>query len=145
MTCFRCGNKFAPKIDTVEESILIPKACPNRHCRSQTRNISDAELEMIRKTQNRNLLMSPSYQTGIKKSVPVLDKYKPKKKEKITLVVCVEYELFYSDEQSLKRHQHRRHHGMCSVCYSSNIYVVIRNGKTICKICFESKDNRGST
>lgn len=136
---FRCKITFTPKTDPVEGLIMIPKACPNRHCRSQTLNIPDAELEIIRKTQNRNLMTSPSYHTGIKKSVPVLDKYKPKKKEKIPLVTCVECEIFYHDEESLKRHQCKRHHGMCRKCHSSNVYVMRIDDETICKPCFESK------
>ena len=69
----------------MDESIVIPKACPNRHCRSQTWNIPDSELDMIRKTQNRNLLLSQRSHTGIKKKILVLDKYTPKKSEKKTI------------------------------------------------------------
>ncbi len=108
-----------------------------------TNTISQRQLEdwQVGKLHHQNLLTSPSYRTGIKKSVPVLDKYKPKKTGKIPLVVCVECEIFYHDEESLKRHQHRRHHGMCSKCHSSNVYVMRINDESICRICFESKNN----
>ncbi len=119
---------------------MIPNACPNRNCRSQTWNIPDSELDIIRKTQNCNLLLSSRYRTGITKNVPVLDKYIPKKSEKSTLIVCLECELFFCDDNSLKRHQHRRHHGMCYTCHASNVYVVQvkKTGITVCKNCFES-------
>ena len=119
----------------MDESIVIPKACPNRHCRSQTWNIPDDELEMIKQVQRGNLLLGPVCRKGTKKKVPILDKYKPKKSEKKPLVICVDCELFYFGDESLKRHQHRRHHGMCSKCHSSNVYVVTRDGITTCKTC----------
>ena len=128
--------QFTPRIDPIKELVLVPKACPNRHCRSQTWNIPDDELYIIKQNQRNNLMLGRG--TGIKKSVPVLDKYKPKKKEKKPLAVCVPCELFFHDEQSLKRHQHRRHHGMCSKCHSSNVYVMIIAGNAICKTCVES-------
>ena len=139
--CFRCKNKFTPKINAVDESIVIPKACPNRHCRSQTWNISDSELDMIRKTQNRNLLLSQRSHTGIKKKILTLDKYTPKKSEKKPSVICLDCELFFHDLDGLKAHRHRRHHGMCMKCHASNVYVIRVNNTAICKICFESKKN----
>ena len=144
--CFRCQRTFAPKIDPYEESISIPKACPNRHCRSQTWNIPDSELVMIKEKQKENLSKSPYLQKHYSSKqlikitkLPVLDKYKPKKKEKVPTVMCEECEIFYHDEELLKRHQHRRHHGMCNVCHCSNVYVMKRNKMNICKTCFESK------
>jgi len=140
--CFRCKNTFTPKIDSDKQTITIPKACPKRECRSLTWNIPDAELYMIRQTQNKNLLLGPGYRRIIKKKIPVLDKYKPKKSEKKPSVVCLDCELFYYDQESLERHQHRRHHGMCMKCHASNVYVIIVNDTTICKVCFESKKTR---
>ncbi|MCJ8306535.1 MAG: hypothetical protein HRU07_05735 [Nitrosopumilus sp.] len=139
--CFRCKKSFTPRIDNAEECVIIPKACPNHKCRSQTWNIPDSELEIIKLKQRQNLLLGPGCRTGMRKSVPVLDKYKPKKKEKKPLIICQECEIFYHDEESLKRHQHRRHHGMCNNCHSSNVYVMKRDGMNICKTCFESKNN----
>ena len=78
----------------------------------------------------------------MKKKVPVLDKYKPKKAEKKPLIVCQECESFYHDQDSLQRHQSRIHPGMCMECHASNVYVMIRNGNTICKTCFESEKTR---
>ena len=137
--CFRCKELFTPNTDPDEECIFIPKACPKRNCRSQTWNIPDDELEIIKQTQRNNLLLVAGRYTGIKKSVPVLDKYKPKKQDKKPLIICQECEIFYFDKSSLQRHQTRRHHGMCMVCHTSNVYVMIRDGITICKNCFESK------
>ena len=134
--CYRCENQFTPRLDPVGELVIIPKCCPNRDCRSHTWNIPDDELEIIKQVQRGNLLLGPRYRKGIRKKIPVLDKYKPKKNEKKPLVVCVDCELFFYDDESLKRHQHRRHHGMCRKCHSSNVYVVIRDGITICKTCF---------
>lgn len=135
--CYRCKITFAPRIDPVAQLVIIPKACPNRNCRNQTWNIPDTELEIIRKTQNHNLLLGPG--SGMKKNVPVLDKYKPKKSEPKPLILCVECEIFYYDKDALKRHQMRRHHGMCMTCHASNVYVVMMHGTTICKSCLESK------
>ena len=133
--CFRCETTFTPRIDPNDECVTIPKACPKRDCRSQTWNIPDDELNIIRQTQNNNLLLGPGYRKIMKKSVPVLDKYKPKKSEKIPLVVCIDCELFFHDESGLKRHRHRRHHGMCMKCHSSNVYVMRVNDTTICRTC----------
>lgn len=108
--CFRCETTFVPRIDSMYESVIIPKACPKQKCRSQTWNIPDDELDIIRQTQNKNLLLGPGYRKSIKKKVPVLDKYKPNKSEKKPLIVCLECELFFYDQESLQRHQHRRHH-----------------------------------
>ena len=113
--CYRCETSFTPRIDPVEESIMIPKACPKRDCRSQTWNIPDDELDIIRQTQNKNLLLGSGYHKAIKKKVPVLDKYKPKKQMKKPSVVCMDCELFFYDKESLTRHQYRRHHGMCNI------------------------------
>jgi len=140
--CFRCGTTFAPRIDTIDELVIIPKACPKRDCRSQTWNIPDDELDMIRQTQNKNLLLGPGYRRIIKKKVPVLDKCKPKKSEKKSSVVCLDCELFFYDLDGLKAHQQRRHHGMCMKCHASNVYVIRVNNTTICKTCFESKRTR---
>ncbi len=137
LLCFRCKRNFTPKIDTDALTVAIPKACPHRDCRSQTWNVPGDELKIIRKTQNLNLLNGPKHKTGIKKSVPVLAGYLPKKNEKVPLVVCVDCELFFCDGPSLKRHQHRRHHGMCSKCHASNVYVALRNGNTVCQNCVE--------
>ncbi len=146
LSCFRCGLSFTSKINADEQSISIPKACPNRHCRSQTWNIPDSELCIIKEKQKENLAQSPYLQKNHSSKqlirmtkLPVLDKYKPKKKEKVPVVICEECEIFYHDEESLKRHQHRRHHGMCSVCHSSNVCVVVRNGSTVCQICMQLK------
>lgn len=146
LCCFRCGLSFTPKINADEQSISIPKACPTRHCRAQTWNIPDSELAMIKEKQKENLAKSPYQQKNhsskqlIKMTkLQVLNKYKPKKKEKVPTVMCEECEIFFHDEESLKRHQHRRHHGMCSVCHCSNVYVMKRNKMNICKTCFESK------
>jgi len=140
--CHRCKKYFTPNIDPVEQSVTIPKLCPKRECRSQTWNISDDELKIIRQTQNKNLLLGLGYRASIKKKVPVLDKYKPKKSEKKPLIVCLDCELFYYDQESLKRHQHRRHYGMCMKCYTSNVYVIRVDNTTICKTCFEPKKNK---
>lgn len=137
LLCLRCNRNFIPKIDPDESSITIPEACPKRDCRSKTWNIPDSELDMIRKVQMNNLLMGPAYGRGINKKIPVLEKYKPKEKEKISLVICMDCEIFFHDESSLKRHQYRRHHGLCSKCHTSNVYVMVRNGVTICKNCME--------
>ena len=143
--CFRCEKSFTPRINSIEECVIIPKACPNNKCRSQTWNIPNSELVIIKLKQRQNLLLGPGcrtgYSTGMKKLVPVLDKYKPKKAEKKSLILCVECELFFHDHTSLKRHQYRRHHGMCSICNASNVYVMKRNKMNICKTCFESKNN----
>ncbi len=135
--CFRCETTFAPCIDPMDESVIIPKACPKQKCRSQTWNIPNDELKIIRQTQNKNLLLGPGHRKSMKKKVPVLDKYKPKKSEKIPLIVCLDCELFYFDQESLERHQQRRHHGMCMKCHASNVYVIRVNDTTICKTCFE--------
>lgn len=139
LSCFRCGNNFTPKIDAVEELVIIPIACPQRNCRSKTWNIPDDELEIIKQTQRNNLLSTPGHHTSIKKHIPVLDKYKPKKPEKKPLIICQECGIFYFDESGLQRHQYRRHHGMCMVCNTSNVYVMVKEGVTVCKNCFESK------
>ncbi len=135
--CFRCKTTFTPRIDPMNKSVIIPKACPKRDCRSQTWNIPDDELDMIRQKQNKNLLSGRGYRTILKKKIPVLDKYKPKKSEKKPSVVCLDCELFYYDQENLKRHQHRRHHGMCMKCHASNVYVIRVDDTTVCKVCFE--------
>lgn len=139
--CHRCKKYFTPNIDPIKQTVTIPKACPKRNCRSQTWNIPDNELDMIRKTQNRNLLLGKRYHRIIKKKIPALDQYKPKKSERKSLVICLDCELFFYDKTSLQRHQHRRHHGMCMNCHASNMYVVRVNNDMICKTCFESKKN----
>lgn len=136
--CFRCKELFTPNTDPDEECVFIPKACPKRNCRSQTWNIPDDELEIIKQTQKNNLLLAPGYCTSIKKHVSVLDKYKPKKQEK-NYQLFVKTKIFYFDESNLQRHQSRRHHVMCMICHTSNVYDVIKDGITIFKNCFESK------
>lgn len=133
--CYRCKTTFTPRIDTMDESVIIPKACPKQKCRSQTWNIPDDELEIIRQTQNNNLFLGPGCRKSMKKKVSVLDKYKPKKSEKIPLIVCLDCELFYFDQKSLEKHQQRRHFGMCMKYYASNVYIKTVNDERICKNC----------
>jgi len=137
--CHRCKKYFTPNINPIKQTITIPKACPKQKCRSQTWNIPDNELDMIRQTQNRNLLLGRIYHTGIKKKIPVLYQYKPKKSEKKPLITCLECELFFYDKTSLQRHQYRRYNGMCMNCHASNVYVIRVNNNIICKTCSESE------
>jgi hypothetical protein len=130
LVCLRCKQPFAPRIDPVDESVIIPKACPKRDCRSQIWNIPDDELVILNQKRLQNL----GHDQTLRKKVPILDKYKPKKSEK-PLVVCLQCELFFYDEPSLTRHRHRRHHGMCKKCYSSNVFVVTIRGIPLCKTC----------
>ena len=64
--------------------------------------------------------------------LPVLDKYKPKRKAEKLVVVCKICELFFADEDGLKRHQSRRHNGLCWECHSSNVLIKSIEGQNLC-------------
>jgi len=85
-----------------------------------------------------NLSLDPGYRAKVaRQKVEVLDKYKPKKKEKNPVAVCQICELFYHDESALRRHQSRRHHILCHKCHASSVLVQIIKDTQICKDCFE--------
>lgn len=129
--------EFVPKINPTDRSFNTPKACPNRTCRANTWNIPTIELEIIKKNRNKNLL-SHYYDTRIQKLMPILDKYKPKHKETLDLIICRECDILYHNPESLKRHQYRRHHGLCGECNSSNVYVQKIKKMNVCEKCLSS-------
>lgn len=139
LECHRCDKPFTPQIDATHHTIKIPNRCPNRECRSQTWNVPDDELSIIKEKQLKNLSLG-GYRGSIHiRKVPVLNKYKPKKKQIENVLVCLLCELFFADEPSLKRHHQRRHNGLCHTCNSSNQIFRLHNGKPICQKCFEVK------
>ncbi len=139
LECFRCKNPFTPQIDVIKKTVKIPDRCPNRKCRSQTWNIPDDELQIIKEKQIENLSLGGYRASLHTKKVPVFDKYKPKKKEIENVSVCLLCELFFPNDEGLKRHHQRRHNGLCHTCNSSNQIVRLHNGLPICQQCFEGK------
>lgn len=136
LSCHRCKRRFVPSINPDEESVMIPKACPKRDCRSKTWNLPDEEVRILRRQRREKQLRTMGYEPQVQK-VPVLDKYAPKKPEKKPLVVCVDCEEFYHDEIALENHRKRRHYGLCRICHASNVYVRLRAGMLVCSRCHE--------
>ena len=139
LTCQRCGNRFAPVIDTEKMTVRIPSRCPARNCRSETWNIPENELVQIKEKRKENLRLGPQTRRG--KSYP--SEYRVEKIRNISKDVgtipsthfCEECEIFYADSQSLERHLKRRHHGMCMVCHSSAVSVRMVDGRNVCVNC----------
>lgn len=149
LDCKRCKRVFAPKIDVNTQCVIIPKRCTDRECRSPTWNIPDEELVMIKEKQKENLSKSPNLlgdhtsKELIKMTkLPVLDKYKPKRKVEKLIVVCKICELFFADKDGLKRHQSRRHNGLCFECHSSNVLIKTVEGQNLCEKCKEKRGKK---